>query len=87
MAYLKKHTELYKQVKFSELKFGDIGIFSGHTFMYIGNDVPGFKYPIVEAAYRGGSASSAPRNINAGAYDYRSDTLYFRYIGGDSSAV
>lgn len=88
MAYLKKHTELYKQVSFSDLKFGDIGIFNGHTFMYIGKDVPGFKYPIVEAAYRGddGRESSAPRNINAGAYDYRSDTLYFRYIGGANAS-
>lgn len=87
MAYLKKHTELYKQVKFSEVKFGDIGIFEGHTFMYIGNDVPGFKAPIVEAAYRGGDASSAPRNIDSVKYNNSRGAIYFRYIGGGSDAV
>lgn len=92
IAYLRKHTELYKQVKFSEVKFGDIGIWSngpgdGHTFMYIGTAVPGFKHPVVEAAFRRGEASSAPRNINSLKYNNSQNAIYFRYIGGSNSAV
>lgn len=88
MAYLKKHTELYKQVSFSEVKFGDIGIWAGadgHTFMYIGNKVPGFSAPVVEAAFRGGDASSAPRNIDSLKYNNSHGAVYFRYIGGTSA--
>jgi hypothetical protein len=87
MRYLKNHPEMYKKVSFSDVKFGDIGIFDGHTFMYIGDAVPGFKYPIVEAAYRGGSASSAPRNINSVAYNNGHGAVYYRYIGGGNNAL
>lgn len=88
-SYLKKHPEMYKEVSFSEVQFGDIGIFNGHTFMYIGDKVPGFKYPIVEAAYRGGDASSAPRNINSVAYNNGHGAVYYRYIGsgGGTNAI
>ncbi len=85
MIYLKKHTELYRQVPFSEVKFGDIGIFSGHTFMYVGSAVPGFKYPIVEAALRSGEESSAPRNINSLSYNNGHGAIYYRYMGGSNA--
>lgn len=87
MIYLKNHTELYKQVKFADVKFGDIGIFEGHTFMYIGKAVPGFKDPIVEAALRTGEPSSAPRNINSLSYNNGHGAIYFRYIGGSSAVL
>lgn len=88
MAYLKEHTELYKQVSFSEVRFGDIGIWAGkngHTFMYIGNKVPGFSAPVVEAALRNDEPSSAPRNINSLTYNNSHGAVYFRYIGGTSA--
>jgi len=90
LIYLKKHTELYKQVSFSEVKFGDIGIWagsSGHTFMYIGDKVPGFKDPVVEAALRNGQESSAPRNDNALVYNNSHGATYFRYIGGSNAVL
>lgn len=83
-AYLQEHTELYKQVSFSEVKFGDIGIFERHTFMYIGTEIDGFKYPVVEAALRIGEESSAPRNNNSLEYNNNHGAIYFHYIGGSN---
>ncbi len=87
MTYLKNHPELYRPLKRDEpKKFGDIGIFTGHVFMYIGNGVPGFKAPIVEAALRDPpKPSSAPRNIDSLNYNNGHGAIYYRYIGGVSA--